>query len=132
MRVLQSETPSPSHAFGAGPSLSRSAGEGLIAAADVAPSVLALVDQCVLLDPRHHRAQPLADLLDRVLGGAAAQCLEARLAGGVFQHPFARETAGLDVGEDLLHLDADMLVDDSRGAGVIAILGGIRNRVSYI
>src|SRR5258708_39931782 len=52
-------------------------------------SVLALVDQGVLLDPRHHRAQLLADLLDRVLGGAAAQCLEAWLAAGVFAHPFA-------------------------------------------
>src|SRR5436309_9727889 len=42
-------------------SLSRDAGEGLIAAADVATSVLALVHESVLLDPRHHRPQPLAD-----------------------------------------------------------------------
>src|SRR6188768_697541 len=34
------------------------------------PSVLRLVDQLVLGDPRHHRAQLLADLLDRVLGVA--------------------------------------------------------------
>src|SRR4051812_17713819 len=28
--------------------------------------ILALIDQCVLLDPRHHRAQALADFLDLV------------------------------------------------------------------
>src|SRR5206468_3182133 len=37
-----------------------------------ADSVLRLVHQAVLLDPRHHRAQLLADLFDRVLGRQAA------------------------------------------------------------
>ncbi len=45
-----------------------------------------LVDQLVRGDPRHHRAQSAADLLDRVrLGGLAAR-LEFRLAGAVVEH----------------------------------------------
>src|SRR5919197_1453349 len=110
-----------------GPSLSRTAGEGLVTAADVVPSVLALVDQRVLLDPWHHRAQPLTDLLDGVLGGTAPHGLEARLAGIVLQHPFAGKAAALDVGEDSLHLGADVLVDDSGTARIVAVFGGVRH-----
>src|SRR5688572_19980222 len=95
-------------------------------------SVLALVDERVLFDPRHHRAQAFADLLDLVLGGAAAHRLEARLAGGVFQHPFAGEAAGLDLGQYLLHLGPDMLVDDPGTARIIAVFRGVRHRVAHV
>ena len=53
----------------------RTDGLAMAAAALAARSVARLVDQLVLLDPRHHRAQLLADDFDRVLGGqAAARC----------------------------------------------------------
>ena len=59
----------PRHAADNPLPLSPTLGEGRSACARVWESwlVLALVDQRVLLDPRHHRAQPLADLLDLVL-----------------------------------------------------------------
>src|SRR5438552_18749797 len=105
-----------------GPSLSRGAGEGLGAPADVAPSVLALVDESVLLEPRHHRAQPLAALLDRVLRLAPPHRLEARLPGIVLEHPLAREAPGLDFRQHLLHLGPHMLVDDAGAARIVAVL----------
>src|SRR3954451_18090485 len=85
--------------------------------------VLALVDQRVLLDPRHHRTQPLAYFLDLVLRGAAPHRLEAGLTGGVFQHPFAGEPAALDLGQNPLHLGPDVLVDDPGSARIIAVFG---------
>src|ERR1700738_2086950 len=51
-------------------------------------SIPRLVHQAVLRDPRHHPAKFFADLFDLVLGGTAAQCLEARLPGRVLEHPF--------------------------------------------
>jgi hypothetical protein len=55
-----------------------------------------LVDQLVLLDPGHHRAQLLADLLDGVLGGEAAARVERRRPGAVLDDEVARVLAGLD------------------------------------
>src|SRR5207302_1549001 len=100
--------------------------------AGAAPSVLRLVDQLVGGDPGHHRAQLLADLLDVVLGGAPAHRLEAGVAGGVLEHPVAREAAGLDVVEDALHLGLDVGVDEARAARVVAVLGGVGDRVAHI
>src|SRR5271167_3767602 len=51
--------------------------------------VLGLVDQLVLGDPRHHGAQLGADFLDRMFCSAPAHGFEARLAGGIFEHPVA-------------------------------------------
>src|SRR5579872_6089536 len=95
-------------------------------------SVLRAVDQRVLLDPRHHRAQALADLFDIVLGGGATHGLKARLPGIVLEHPVAREAAGLDVGEDALHFGLDAIADHPRAARVIAVFGGVRDRVAHI
>src|SRR5690349_21122463 len=67
-------------------------------------SVLALVDQRALLDPRHHVAELGADFLDRVFGELGAGGLERGLVDLVLQHPVAGELAALDVGEDALHL----------------------------
>src|SRR6266540_4713011 len=67
-------------------------------------SVLGLVDQRALLDPRHHVAEFCADFLDRVLGELGAGGLERSLVDLVLQHPVAGELAALDVGEDALHL----------------------------
>ena len=67
-------------------------------------SVLCLVDQLVAADPWHHAAQLLADFFDLVLVVIAADSLEARCPGLVFLHPVGSELAGLDVGQDTLHL----------------------------
>src|SRR3546814_11448313 len=62
-----------------------------------AGSVLRLVDELVLGDPRHHRAQFGADLFDRVFGGEFAGGLHFRLAGAVVEHETADE-ADLQIG----------------------------------
>src|SRR5262245_12774042 len=67
-------------------------------------SVAAAVDQRALLDPRHHGAQLLADLLDRMRRHLGAHGLERGLIDAVLQHPVFDELARLDVVEDLLHL----------------------------
>src|SRR5262245_59236340 len=67
-------------------------------------SVLAPVDEAVLLEPRHHRAQLLADLLDRVLLAELPQRREHRLADARLLQPLAGEAARLDLAEDPLHL----------------------------
>src|SRR5260221_5807737 len=85
-------------------------------------SVLRLVDQLVGGDPRHHRAQPFADLLDVVFGGTPAHGLEAGLTGSVLEHPVTGEAAGLNVVEDALHLRLDAVVDDAGPARVVAVL----------
>src|SRR5215475_14703596 len=97
-----------------------------------AASVARLVDQLVLGDPGHHAAQLATDLLDRVLGAHAAHGLEAGLAGLALGDPVAGEAAGLDVGEDALHLLLGLVGDDARAAGVVAVLGGVRDRVAHV
>ena len=42
------------------------------------------------------------------------------------------ELAGLDLGQNLLHLGAGLLVDDARAARVIAVFGGVRNRIAHV
>ena len=60
------------------------------------PSVARLVDQLVLPDPRHHRAQLLADHLDRVLRRQPAARQQRRRAGAVLEDEVARVLARLD------------------------------------
>src|SRR5438477_96481 len=98
----------------------------------MAGSVTGLVDQLVLGNPRHHGPQLGADFLDRMLGIHAPGRLEARLAGLVLEHPVAREAAGLDVGQDLLHLLAHRRADHPGAAGVVAIFGGVGDRVAHV
>src|SRR5664280_3326388 len=52
-------------------------------------SILGLVDQGTLLNPRHHVAELCADLLDRVLRELGAGRLERGLVDLVLQHPVA-------------------------------------------
>ena len=66
-----------------------------------------------------------------MLGGAAAQRLEAGLAGLAFEHPFAGEGARLDFAEDFAHALLDACVDDPRPARVVAVLGGVGNRIAH-
>ena len=95
----------------------------------LAQLVLALVDQGLLLDPGHHGAQLGADLLDLVGVVEAAGGLEAGLAGLALADPLRGEVAGLDVLEDALHLGAGLVVDDARARHVLAVLGGVGDRV---
>src|SRR5262249_28026524 len=88
-------------------------------------SVSRLVDELVLGDPGHHAAELGADFLDRVLGAHAAHGLEAGLSRLALGDPVAGEAAGLDVGEDALHLLLGLVGDDARTARVVAILGGV-------
>src|SRR5579862_5282482 len=67
-------------------------------------SVARLVDQLVLLDPRHHRAQPFADDLDLVRSEVAPLRLQHRRARAILQDELARVLAALDLVQDLLHL----------------------------
>src|SRR5436190_22918814 len=67
-----------------------------------------------LADPGHHCPQLGADLLDLVVGRAAAQRLELRPAGRLLGDDVAGETTLLDVAEQAAHLLADVLVDHDR------------------
>src|SRR6185503_10559294 len=84
------------------------------------------------LDPGHHLAQPTAHLLDGVVGVTLSHREEAGAMRLVLQHPLPRELAGLDLGEDLLHLGLGPIVDDARPAGVVAVLRGVRDRVAHV
>src|SRR4029077_19023079 len=84
------------------------------------------------LDPGHHLAQPTAHLLDGVIGVALSHREEAGAVRLVLQHPLPRELAGLDLGEDLLHLGLGPGVDDARAAGVVAVLRGVGDRVAHV
>ncbi len=63
-----------------------------------------LVDEFVLADPRHHRAQPGAHLFDRMRRVAGPRRLKGGLIDLVLEHPVAGEFAGLDVLQNPLHL----------------------------
>src|SRR3954471_19636682 len=77
-------------------------------------SVPAAIHHRTLLDPRHHGTQLGPDLLDRMCGHLGAHRLERGLVDAVLQHPVAGEGAGLDVGEDALHLRARLIGDHPR------------------
>src|SRR5512143_351690 len=84
------------------------------------------------LDPGHHLAEPPAHLLDGMVGVALAHREEPGAMGLVLQHPLPGELAGLDLGEDLLHLDLGAIVDDARAPGVVAVLGGVGDRIAHV
>src|SRR5918993_2278529 len=82
-------------------------------------------------DPRHHRPQAGADLLDRVLLAGLLQPLEVGPARLGLGDPLVGELAGLDLVEDRLHLGPDRLADDAGAAGEVAVLGGVADRVAH-
>src|SRR6266404_7854349 len=94
-------------------------------------SVFRSVDETVPLDPRHHFAQPRADLLDRQLRGHAPTAEEHRRPRAVFQHELLGVLARLDAREHSAHALARVLVDDLRTGGVLAVLGVVRDRVVH-
>src|SRR5688500_5348448 len=86
------------------------------------PSVFALVNQPVFLDPRHHVPELCAHGLDLLLGSDAAHRLERRRAGPVLEYELARELSGLDFLEYPLHLGFGLVGDDARSAREVAVL----------
>src|SRR5215468_1474314 len=84
------------------------------------------------LDPRHHRAQALADFLDLVIGVTPSHREESRTVGLVLQHPFPRELSRLDLAEDLLHLALRLLAHHAWPARVVAVFGGVGDRVPHV
>src|SRR5437016_2247194 len=81
--------------------------------------------------PRHHRAKPLADLLDQLLPPGRAKGLELGIARARLEDPLLGELAGADLAEDPAHLLARSLVHDTRTSGVVAVLRGVRHGVPH-
>src|SRR5437763_3341992 len=79
-------------------------------------------------DPRHHRAQLGADLLDLVVLGRAPVLVEVGTAVLVLGDPLVGEASVLDLVEDAAHLGLGLLVHDAGTSGVVAVLGGVRDR----
>src|SRR5215207_5114363 len=87
-------------------------------------------------------------LLDHPLGGQSPQlrpnpldrqlCLpathgeEVRPASLVLQHPTSSDLAALTVREDLGHPLLDAIVYHPRPRVIVAVLGGVRNRVAHL
>ena len=61
-----------------------------------------------------------------------AGCEEAGASRHVLEDELLRELPGLDLLEDLLHLRLGLVGDDTRAAGVVAVLGGVADRVAHI
>src|SRR4029453_6821505 len=81
--------------------------------------------------PGHHPAQGLAGPLDRVVGPGLAHAGEVGPALVVLLDPLAGEGPGLDLGQDAAHLGLDPVVDDPGPAGVVAVLGRVRDRPAH-
>src|SRR5258708_3987730 len=73
-------------------------------------------------EPAHPLAQLLTDGLDRVIEVLLQERIVVALAGLGLGDPLARELAGLNFLQDLLHAGADVIVDDARPARQIAVL----------
>src|SRR5205823_10977428 len=67
-------------------------------------SVLGFVDELILLEPRHHRPQTSAHLLNRMFLAAFEQRVVLRPIRLALQDPFLREAPALDLVQDALHL----------------------------
>src|SRR5271157_2242460 len=81
----------------------------------------------LLLQERHHLAQFFPHRFDGLVAGRFAHGQKVLPAGAVLFDPLPRKFAGLDLGEDLPHFGARLLVDDARAACVVAVLGRVRN-----
>ena len=91
-----------------------------------------MLDQVADQSRGRQRAQALADFLDGVLLAEAAQGLELGGAGLVFEDEFLGEVAGLDLGQDALHLRLGLVGDDARAAGQVAVFSGVGDGVAHV
>src|SRR6266545_5709098 len=80
----------------------------------------------------HEGAELAAYLLEQLIGGAAAKLLQLPLARVHLSDPLARERAVLNLTEHVAHALADVLVDHDWAAGVVAVLGRVRNREAHV
>src|SRR5204862_3854377 len=83
------------------------------------------------VDPVHHRAQLAALTLDLRVLLLLAHPLEVLLPRAILRDPLARELARLDLAEHILHRLPRRLRDDSLAARVVAVLGGVGDRVAH-
>src|ERR1035437_8268515 len=86
----------------------------------------------LLLEERHHRAQFLSHHYDGLVAGSFPHGQKVLAPGLVLFDPLPRELAGLDLGKDLPHFGARLLIDYARPACVVAVLGGVRNREAHV
>src|SRR5690554_429179 len=84
------------------------------------------------LEPRHHGPQLVANLLDLVAQRGLPHLHELLPAGVVLAHPALGEAPALDVLQDLMHRLAHAVVDDLGAADVVAVLGGVADRVAHV
>src|SRR5579871_2195197 len=77
------------------------------------------------LHPWEVGANFFAELLDGMFRATFHERIVHGPARLVFRDPFLRELAALDFFQNLLHLGAGLLRDDTFAAGDVAILGGI-------
>src|SRR3954471_4672649 len=88
----------------------------------------ALLSGC---NPRHHRPQLRAYLLDGVLGRGVAHAIKVRASVLVLRNPLACEVARLDFTEDLLHLRLRLRRDDARAPRHLAVLRSVTDGVVH-
>src|SRR5713226_728570 len=91
----------------------------------VAFLISTLVDQSVLPEPGHHRAQPLTDLFQRMVRRLFPQLPEMRHAGAALGDPLLGKFSRLNVRQDFTHRLTHLGADDFFSAGEIAVLGGV-------
>src|SRR3990172_6875458 len=85
-----------------------------------------------LLEPGHHPPQLPAHLLDLVFRVLPPQRHETKAANLVLQDPLAGEGPRLGVAQDLLHRLLDVVVDHLGAAGVVPVLGRVRDGVAHV
>src|SRR5665213_3463136 len=82
--------------------------------------------------PAHTAAKVSTHLLDLQVMVLVAILEEVRPAALVLGDPTLRECPVLDVGKDPAHGRTGALVDDLRTAHVVAVLGGVGDRVAHV
>ena len=65
------------------------------------------------------------------MAAGLAQLVEVGPTGLALGDPLLGELAGLDLLEDLLHLQLGLGVDDPRATSDVAVLGGVADRVAH-
>ena len=67
-----------------------------------------------------------------MLGAETTHGLHRSRARLILQHELLGELAGLDLGQDALHLSLGLAGDDARTTGQVAVLGGVGDRVAHV
>src|SRR5882724_8759577 len=85
-----------------------------------------------LVEPRHACAQRCADLFDRVIDVLREELAVVLAAAGVLLDPLSGELARLHFLEHLAHLVLHAVIDDSRAASEIAVLGRLADELVHL